>query len=56
MLTDCQGTGTIKHAKDLSGATYKGKGVKVQGTFDMYAGTITGNTSEYDTGGSSVPV
>lgn len=56
-LTDCQGTGTIKHAKDSSGATYKGKGVKVQGgTFDMYAGTITGNTSEYDTGGSGVSV
>lgn len=56
-LTDCQGTGTIKHAKDSSGATYKGKGVKVQGgTFDMYAGTITGNTSEYDTGGSGVNV
>ncbi len=57
VLTDCQGTGTIKHAKDLSGATYKGKGVKVQGgTFDMYAGTITGNKSEYDTGGSGVSV
>ena len=56
-LTDCQGTGTIKHAKDLSGATYQGKGVKVQGgTFDMYGGTITGNTSEYDTGGSGVSV
>ena len=57
VLTDCQGTGTIKHAKDSSSATYKGKGVKVQGgTFDMYAGTITGNTSEYDTGGSGVSV
>ncbi len=56
-LTDCQGTGTIKHAKNLSGETYQGKGVKVQGgTFDMYAGTITGNTSEYDTGGSGVSV
>ncbi len=56
-LTDCQGTGTIKHAKDSSGATYQGKGVKVQGgTFDMYAGTITGNTSQYDTGGSGVSV
>ena len=57
VLTDCQGTGTIKHAKDSSSATYKGKGVKVQGgTFDMYGGTITGNTSEYDTGGSGVSV
>ena len=57
VLTDCQGTGTIKHAKNLSGETYQGKGVKVQGgTFDMYAGTITGNTSEYDTGGSGVSV
>ena len=57
VLTDCQGTGTIKHAKDSSRATYKGKGVKVQGgTFDMYGGTITGNTSEYDTGGSGVSV
>ncbi len=56
-LTDCQGAGTIKHAKDSSGATYQGKGVKVQGgTFDMYAGTITGNTSQYDTGGSGVSV
>ena len=56
-LTDCQGAGTIKHAKDSSGATYQGKGVKVQGgTFDMYGGTITGNTSEYDTGGSGVSV
>lgn len=57
VLTDCQGTGTIKHAKDSSGATYQGKGVKVQGgTFDMYGGTITGNTSQYDTGGSGVSV
>ena len=57
VLTDCQGTGTIKHAKNLSGETYQGKGVKVQGgTFDMYAGTIPGNTSEYDTGGSGVSV
>lgn len=57
VLTDCQGMGTIKHAKNLSGETYQGKGVKVQGgTFDMYAGTITGNTSEYDTGGSGVSV
>ena len=56
-LTDCQGMGTIKHAKDSSSATYQGKGVKVQGgTFDMYGGTITGNTSEYDTGGSGVSV
>ena len=56
-LTDCQGMGTIKHAKDSSSATYQGKGVKVQGgTFDMYGGTITDNTSEYDTGGSGVSV
>ena len=57
VLTDCKGIGTIKHAKDSSGATCKGKGVKVQGgTFDMYAGAITGNTSQYDTGGSGVSV
>ena len=49
-LTDCQGEGKITHAKDSSGETCTGIGIEVQGgTFDMYAGTITGNT-----GGSGV--
>ena len=57
-LTDCKDNkGSITHAKNASDSTYSGKGVKVLGgTFDMYGGTITGNTSAYDTGGSGVCV
>ena len=57
ILTDCKEQGKITHAKNSDGTTYTGKGVKVQGgTFDMYGGTITENTSQYDTGGSGVSV
>ena len=60
-LTDCtaeNAQGTITHAVNTtSKEKYKGKGVKVLGgTFDMYGGTITGNTSNYDIGGSGVSV
>lgn len=51
-LTDCQNSGVITHAADKNG-----KGVNVEGgTFDMYGGKITGNTTEYDRGGSGVSV
>ncbi len=59
-LTDCHSDaqqGAITHAEDSSGRKYPGKGVYVVGgTFDMYGGRITGNTSEYDSGGSGVSV
>lgn len=41
-LTDCRGGGKITHSAGLSG-----RGVSVNGgTFDMYGGSITGNTSQ----------
>ena len=60
-MTDCtadNAQGTITHAVNTtSNEKYKGKGVKVLGgTFDMYGGTITGNTSNSDIGGSGVSV
>ena len=59
-LTDCKADdaqGKITHDNDSSGNKYKGKGVKVLGgTFDMYGGIITGNTSNYDIGGSGVSI
>ena len=59
-LTDCKtgdAQGKITHATDSSNSKYEGKGVKVLGgTFNMYGGIITGNTSNYDTGGSGVCV
>ena len=59
-LTDCKtgdAQGKITHAINSSNTKYKGKGVKVLGgTFNMYGGNITGNTSNYDTGGSGVCV
>lgn len=40
-LTDCKGTGTITHSAEPGG-----RGVRVEGgTFDMYGGSITGNTA-----------
>ena len=59
-LTDCKTSneqGKITHAINSSNNKYKGKGVKVLGgTFNMYGGNITGNTSNYDTGGSGVSI
>ena len=37
-LCDCVGTGEITHTEGKTG-----RGVKVQGTFNLYGGTITGN-------------
>ena len=51
-LTDCQNSGVITHA-----AGKNGKGVNVEGgTFDMYGGKISGNTTKNDIGGSGVNV
>ncbi len=60
-LTDCKtgdAQGKITHAIDTAtNNKYKGRGVKVLGgTFHMFGGIITGNTSAYDTGGSGVCV
>ena len=60
-LCDCQGTGTITHAKLNTGAKPEGPGVMVRGnsTFNMYGGNISGNTYESMTGsirGSGVAV
>ena len=59
-LTDCKNDdmqGKITHGADLNGNTYNGRGVDVKdGHFDMYGGKITGNTSEYDIGGSGIVV
>lgn len=52
ILCDCQGTGSITHAKDVTG-----RGVNVggsnegNGTFTMYGGIIKGNNSTIYTGG-----
>lgn len=48
-LWDCQDNGTVTHA---SGAT--GRGVQVQGTFNMYGGNITGNNTTDAGGGVQV--
>ena len=51
-LTDCKGNmGKVKHTSDGSGS-----GVKVEsgGTFNMYGGTITGNTTTQRGGGVCV--
>lgn len=56
-LTDCQTGQPGKITHDTSVTTHSGKGAKVLGgTFDMYGGMITGNTSAYDTGGSGISV
>lgn len=57
-LTDCKAQneqGKITHGTTVT--KHSGKGVKVLGgTFDMFGGTITGNTSAYDVGGSGVSI
>ena len=54
-LCDCKGNGTITHGKQADGTTaYTGTGVAVSsgGKFNMYGGTITGNTlGDYGEGG-----
>ena len=54
-LCDCKGNGTITHGKQADGTTtYTGTGVSVSsgGKFNMYGGTITGNTlGDYGEGG-----
>ena len=55
-LTDCGSTGTITGGSLTSGVSYNnfGAGVKVtDGTFNMYGGIISGNTTHYG-GGVSV--
>ena len=39
-LTDCTGGGTVTHDTGM-----RGRGVKVLGTFNLYGGNITGNTT-----------
>lgn len=59
-LTDCKtgdAQGKITHATDASSTKCEGKGVKVLGgTFDMFGGIISGNTTNYDIGGGGVSV
>ena len=48
--------GTITHGKNSDGKKYDGVGVDVwNGTFNMYGGSISGNTTEGDVGGVYVP-
>ena len=59
-MTDCKtgdAQGKITHATDASSTKCEGKGVKVLGgTFDMFGGIISGNTTNYDIGGGGVSV
>ena len=51
-LTNCEGTGKVIHNRSLSGS---GTGVEVNGgTFNLYGGTITGNTTDTYGGGVCV--
>ena len=45
-LCDCSDaqTGKLTHGTNDSGSTYSGRGVTVEGTFNMYGGSITGNS------------
>ena len=50
-LCDCKGSGKITHGTDSNGEKYDGRGVDVsQGTFNMYGGSITGNTENKGAG------
>lgn len=50
-LCDCKDSGKITHGTDSNGEKYDGRGVDVsQGTFNMYGGSITGNTANTGAG------
>lgn len=50
-LCDCKDSGKITHGTDRNGEKYDGRGVDVsQGTFNMYGGSITGNTANTGAG------
>ena len=50
-LCDCMGSGKITHGTDSNSDKYDGRGVDVsQGTFNMYGGSITGNTANTGAG------
>ena len=52
-LCDCKvgQTGKVTHGKDANDATFTGSGVYVNGTFNMYGGSITDNTVGTNSGG-----
>ena len=50
-ITDCQGTGKIKHASSTNG---RGVFVMSNGTFNMCGGSITGNATTASAGGGGV--
>ena len=54
-LCDCKGGsaeyGRITHAEQADGTKYSGQGVYAIGTFNMYGGSISGNTAKYGGGG-----
>ena len=51
ILCDCKDSGKITHGTDSNGEKYDGRGVDVsQGTFNMYGGSITGNTANTGAG------
>lgn len=53
-LTDCKPEGEegqITHSYDGNGQRYTGRGVDVNGTFNMYGGKISGNTAKSNGGG-----
>ena len=56
-LTDCKGTGSITHGSGFSGAGVSagtGSGETTAGTFNLYNGNITGNSTSGNGGGVSV--
>ena len=54
-LCDCKGSGTITHGTENSTTTYTGTGVYVGGSvFNMYGGTISGNSALNNGGGVCV--
>ena len=56
-LCDCSDaqTGELTHGTKTDGSKFDGRGVTVQGTFDMYGGSITGNDTTAAGGGVSLP-
>ena len=51
ILCDCTGSGKITHGTDNNGGKNDGRGVDVsKGTFNMYGGSITGNTANTGAG------
>ena len=56
-LCDCSDaqSGKLTHGTKTDGSKIGGRGVTVQGTFDMYGGSITGNDTAAAGGGVSLP-